>query len=298
MNPQNKQLSPWQERKKIGFFEALWQTIKKVLFKPAEFFERLEISDTYLEPLSFYFIVFTVSIVISALLEGLLAKALSLRLLLVMLITLPATALLAIYIFSGAVHLLVRLFKGEGDFKATFNVICYGSSASVFFVIPFIGHFIGGIWWVVVGLIGLKRMHKIDTLAFAFSYLFLNVLMVLLLLSPIIVPNFLKAKIKANELIAQTNCYTINKASQDYYTENSRYPFFLSELAYKGAINERLAGANDRFLAVNGYYYIYQFKDKDHYDLEALPKKPGITGKNIYQIDETGVLRNVQSDFE
>ena len=39
--------NPWEARKEIGYFKALWETVKEVCLKPAEFFENLEIKDKY-----------------------------------------------------------------------------------------------------------------------------------------------------------------------------------------------------------------------------------------------------------
>jgi hypothetical protein len=48
---------PWDQRDSIGMGAALWQTIKMVLLKPNEFFDRLVIGPSFSSPLLFYVII-------------------------------------------------------------------------------------------------------------------------------------------------------------------------------------------------------------------------------------------------
>jgi len=45
-------------------------------------------------------------------------------------------------------------------FEATFRVVSYSHAAQAWGVIPFVGGWIGGIWQLIVQIIGLREMHE------------------------------------------------------------------------------------------------------------------------------------------
>lgn len=157
---------PWKDRGKLGFVTAVWQTIKQVLFKPADFFENLEIGKSYLEPLYFYLNICIPVGIINIVYEILFNKGKSVPQNLLILFLSP----LVIFIVTAIMHVGVLLLRGKGGFKGAFNILAYSSSTNIFSIIPFIGVFISAIWSIVVGIIGYKRVHKFSTIKALFAY--------------------------------------------------------------------------------------------------------------------------------
>ena len=48
-------------------------------------------------------------------------------------------------------------------FEATFRAISYSYSAQLFNIVPFIGNFIGGIYLLILTIIGVREGHNIST---------------------------------------------------------------------------------------------------------------------------------------
>jgi hypothetical protein len=169
-----KQPSPWAKRREIGLFKALWQTIKQVLLTPGKFFASLEIADSFKGPILFAVTIwaplFTVLLWEELLLRG------SFKLtkmppnnfifpvtILILLAVFILFLILFIYVFSGIMHLCVKMLKGKGGFKGTLNIFTYSSATSIFNIAPFIGGIISFIWCLIVIIIGLKKVHKFST---------------------------------------------------------------------------------------------------------------------------------------
>ena len=81
------------------------------------------------------------------------------------LILMPVYLLLGLvvwFIWTGIVHLLLMLLGGANrGYEATFRVLTYGNaSAAIFQIVPFCGPFVGGIWSLVVQILGLKEIHE------------------------------------------------------------------------------------------------------------------------------------------
>lgn len=282
-----KQPVPWAKKKEIGFFNALWKTIKQVLFQPGDFFENLEIKGSYSEPFLFYFIVVTSATTISFLLQVFLYKKSPSQLLLFITFLL---IVLGLYIGSALLHLCVLLFGGKGGFKGTFNVLAYKAATSIFSIIPVIGMFIAGAWDIVVGVIGFKRIHKLNTVRAVFAYFGFPIVivpMILALLAAIAIPNLLRARIVANESAALATVRTIATAMETFQSVNNRYP--MDELELKYANPPYLEKTyNNQTLA--GYNYSVNLNVKEGYVITAKPSTCYETGVKIFKISRGGEL--------
>lgn len=84
----------------------------------------------------------------------------------------PLIILIGQFIWSGILHLCLMIFSGnKKGFEATFRVVSYGSySPGVFTIIPFCGGMVGGIWSIVLVIIGLKETHQIPTWKAVLAY--------------------------------------------------------------------------------------------------------------------------------
>jgi hypothetical protein len=177
-----KQPSPWAKRREIGLFKALWQTMRQVLLTPGKFFAGLEIVDSLKGPILFAVTIWVPLFILLLWEELLLRGGFRLTRMPPNNFILPATILillaifilfliLFIYIFSGIMHLCVKMLKGKGGFKGTFNIFTYSMTTSVFNLIPFIGGIIYLAWNLTVIIIGLKKIHQFSTGRAIASYL-------------------------------------------------------------------------------------------------------------------------------
>jgi hypothetical protein len=72
---------------------------------------------------------------------------------------------IGVFIFSGIVHLMLMLLGGQKyPFETTFRTLCYAhGSAAPLGAVPICGGLIGGIWGLVVYIIGLSQTQEIST---------------------------------------------------------------------------------------------------------------------------------------
>lgn len=75
----------------------------------------------------------------------------------------PLFLLGGIAVSSGVVHVLLLIFNGATHgYGTTVRVFCYAYSPAIFAVVPLLGGLIGGIWSVVLVIIGLREAHEAD----------------------------------------------------------------------------------------------------------------------------------------
>lgn len=73
----------------------------------------------------------------------------------------PLILLFALFLSAGVVHVLLLIFDGATHgFGTTVRVFCYAYSPAIFGVVPIIGPLVGGIWSVVLAIIGLREAHE------------------------------------------------------------------------------------------------------------------------------------------
>jgi hypothetical protein len=77
----------------------------------------------------------------------------------------PVYMAIGLFIGAGIVHLCLMLVGGaKRPFETTFRVVAYTSgSITLLNVVPLCGGMVGGIWALVVEVIGLSRAHQITT---------------------------------------------------------------------------------------------------------------------------------------
>ncbi|MEW6006947.1 MAG: YIP1 family protein [bacterium] len=157
---------PWEEREKIGFFNALYMTIKDAIFKPGDFFRKIKpgsIKNAGLYALIIAIIVYLVNL-------SWIAKRIELNYILLI----PLISLAFFFILeTGLLHLgLLLLSPNKAGFTTTFKVVAYSESVLVFSIVPIIGGVISSIWGLVITIIGLSKAHNITIKKALFSVLF------------------------------------------------------------------------------------------------------------------------------
>jgi len=133
----------------------------------------------------------------------------------------------------------------------------------------------------VAGKISLKS-------AFTLVEIMIVVAIVMVLIT-LAVPNILRSRVVTNEAAALANLSTITNACQVYYTGKKAYPSSLPDLTEPVSsppyIDPVLAAGKKQ-----GYEYIYELVNDDHFILKANPISGSILKGRYFYTDEGGVL--------
>lgn len=168
---------PFEDLPRHGFFGGLWGTIMLVLKTPAQFFRSMPVIGGMAKPLIFHLLLaeFMVFWQFAWGLTGMssvsqysgnaelmdmsvgLAGAGSLMVLMVY----PLLLVMRLMVMTGVIHLLLKTLRsGKGGPEATFRVLCYSAAPLIVGVAPFLGPIVGGLWSLVLTVIGLKEAHR------------------------------------------------------------------------------------------------------------------------------------------
>jgi len=175
----------WENRSELGLWQAIYQTIKAVLFSPDDFFRKLKYTGGMREPLAFGLLTGSIGAMfglfwqflmiaggwlpIADVITGQFAFGL---IFLVSIVFIPIAIVMAMYISSGIWHLFLLLLKGaDHGFEGTFRVVSYSQSAQIVSLIPFLGGWVSGIWQLVIQIIGLKEIHETTYLRVILAFL-------------------------------------------------------------------------------------------------------------------------------
>ncbi|MFH1857440.1 MAG: type II secretion system protein [Candidatus Omnitrophota bacterium] len=134
----------------------------------------------------------------------------------------------------------------------------------------------------------------------------MTVLAIVGLVTAISLPNLLQARMRANEVAAQTTLKAINIALKNYYIAQTppRFPTSLSALstAKPSYLASQIVSSSvsGPVIPLNpstfkGYYFRYETASVSggrafSYKLAALPKTEGITGSRYFFVDPLGVV--------
>jgi prepilin-type N-terminal cleavage/methylation domain-containing protein len=129
----------------------------------------------------------------------------------------------------------------------------------------------------------------------------LIVVAIILIIAAIAIPNFMRARIQANEAAAISNLRTVSTANVIYTTQWAvGYAAQFSYLGGSGTPTATGAVLIDVILAggaKNGYTYTYTAGPIspsgtiDSYTITADPLNPGATGQRYFFMNESGVIR-------
>ncbi len=170
---------PW-ERPGAPFLEAMLQTIKLVMIRPREAFQRMRVTGSYERPVIFALVVGIVGLVISAGYEfafgGLWQHVRehfghaqgphlsAVAKLAIGIVGSPILVALGVLISTALYHLFLMLYgASRGGLGATFRVACFAEACSVLALIPMLGGVAAAIWCLVVSIVGLAIVHRTST---------------------------------------------------------------------------------------------------------------------------------------
>jgi len=174
---------PWENRRTLGFFPALFENVRVCLFEAAKFFERMPKRENLGAALGYLVILgwvggaggFLWSLALrapqAALLRSLgiaphartLAPAVEGIIYFGAILLAPVFILIAAFIWCAIVHVSLWIIGGAREgFEATLRVYSYSAgSTSLFQLVPVCGNLVGLIWSLVLQIIGLSRAHGI-----------------------------------------------------------------------------------------------------------------------------------------
>ena len=195
-----RQGAPWERRSEIGLWQGIYQTLKAVLFSPIALFSTMTFEDGIREPLAFGLLVGSVGSMFGlfwqflmltggliSLSESVLGQFSIVLVFLLLMVVIPFFVMLSMFIYSGILHLLLIMVRGgKNRYQATFRVIAYSQAAQAWGLIPFIGGWIGGIWQVVVQVIGLRVIHQTSYFRIFIAFLIPVVLIFLLAIAAVV----------------------------------------------------------------------------------------------------------------
>ncbi len=167
-----EEYTPWESGG--GFIPAFFKTTQEVLFSPTKFFQKAAAGKGYWSPFIFAMISGIIGSGIALLWQwfffsGLVPpQILSVTTYSVILtfaiILIPFTIAFSILIGSGVTHLCLMIVRGnQRGFEATFRAVSYAHSALLFYIVPFIGSLVGGIYLLVLAILGVRGGHEIST---------------------------------------------------------------------------------------------------------------------------------------
>jgi hypothetical protein len=168
---------PWENMEQLGFFRAIWETIKGVLFNPIQTFAEMRTEGGIGKPILYAIILGSIGGIIGIIWQGLMSTldlmvnqeiakyAVNAVYLALMGVFMPLIVTVGLFISSGISHLFLIIVGGANkSFEATFRVFSYtNGSIALFQIVPFCGGIVAFVWGVVCNIIGLKEAHETTT---------------------------------------------------------------------------------------------------------------------------------------
>jgi hypothetical protein len=196
-----RRASPWENRSELGLWQGIYQTFKAVLFSPDKLFGTMTHEGGIMEPLAFGLLLGSIGSMFGffwqflmmsgsllALGEELMGHLSMSLIFFAIIIISPLFVTITMFIASAVLHLLLLIVRGgKNGFEATFRVVSYSQATQLWAVIPFVGGFIGGLWILIVQIIGLREIHESSYLRVILALL-IPIALILLLVLAIVIP--------------------------------------------------------------------------------------------------------------
>ncbi|MBN1849195.1 MAG: zinc-ribbon domain-containing protein [Deltaproteobacteria bacterium] len=169
-----RHLSAWENRLRLGLLRGIFKTFKETLFMPKMFFRTLIYRAGIKEPFSFGLLFGSLGYMFDLFwqflqspdklppyIQDLLAYMPFHFLFFGVLILSPFMVIVMMFLTSLILHAFLLLVKdGKHGFEGTFRVVAFSQAANILGIIPFIGGFFGTAWYLIIMIIGLREMHE------------------------------------------------------------------------------------------------------------------------------------------
>lgn len=167
---------PWEEPGRPAI-EGLVETARLFFVRPTEAFTRMPVTPELLRPVLYAVIFGWIGTAVSEM-YGLLFRNMLWRFLpgfedrgsfflqnflgVGVIFVAPLLVLIGLFIGSAINHLFLLLVGGgSGGFVGTLRANCYAGTVTILSVVPFVGGFVSGIWYLVLQVIGFAIVHRI-----------------------------------------------------------------------------------------------------------------------------------------
>jgi hypothetical protein len=168
----SEEYTPWESGE--GFIAAFFRTTQEVLFSPTKFFKKVALGEGYGPPFIFAMISGVIGIGVILLWQWLFFSGMvpsQIRSLaayslvpILAIILIPFWVAFCVILGSGVTHLCIMIVGGNRKgFEATFRALSYSYSAMLFYIVPVMGNFAGGIYLLILAIIGVREGHQIST---------------------------------------------------------------------------------------------------------------------------------------
>lgn len=172
---------PWENREQLGFFQALWQTIRGCLTQPSDTFSNMRREGGLGSPLVYLVVTSWAGGLVTLLFQALIQlgshsaatqnpntpfpMVWGMGFFIGWGLLLPVAVTIGSFITSGILHLSLMICQGaKQPFETTYRTYCYASgSAAALQLIPICGAYASGIWGLVSLCIGIAKTHEIPT---------------------------------------------------------------------------------------------------------------------------------------
>lgn len=166
---------PWERLDQYGLLGGFWQTLKRAMLRPQDFFGHMPLNGLAM-PLAFFLVVGCVQIAAQLFWDS--AGMTFLDVFLkrpdveqselslgeggyLLFIIYPLILTVALFAITGLHHLFLMASKAaRRGFEATFRAVAYGSAPLLLAIIPFVGDLVGLAWNVTVTIIAYKYIHR------------------------------------------------------------------------------------------------------------------------------------------
>jgi len=114
------------------------------------------------------------------------------------------------------------------------------------------------------------------------------VVAIVIVLVSLAVPSILRSRVVANEGAALGSLRVLNNACQSYHIDQGHYPDSLLDLANANPpyIDTELGKGKKQ-----GYEFIYNSSDADHFTVQANPTHTGLLKGRYFFLDDSGTIR-------
>ena len=181
---------PWEDKAKLGFIGALFDTWKASVFEPGKFFRRMPTTGGIGSPLLYGLIMGMIGVIFALMYDQLFGQlfdmsrwfpggyggyesdfeemyALTQQMqsvgMLIWLLVSPIVLTIGMFIGSGITHLILLIFGwSKTSYEGTFRATGYSYGPYFFQVVPFLGNMITSIWTLVIFIIAIKEVHKLS----------------------------------------------------------------------------------------------------------------------------------------
>ena len=170
---------PWEARETRGLLPAFFDTLGLLVTRPSEAWARMRQSGDTTSPLLFGTAICWLSMALqgvlfrlipSTMLPGFLERRFgSLSRfggmgLAVRLIIAPFIIVIVLFVAAAILHfccmLTGALQNSTSGFEGSLRVVCYSEVSSLANIIPAVGAVIGIVWWIVIAVQGVERLHQ------------------------------------------------------------------------------------------------------------------------------------------